>query len=176
MLEMLFPIPIHIQTLAPPAAVHALSWQNSTVEEDYFMPTKAGKKIDARLDNTSKEPVKVRPSVDNSSVILNRLRTFKDWTKNWDGEGAASPNLAAIETASNFLSLWSPKKTKPEITLTHDGLPMFVIANSQLFGEVIVNGDDTVDYFFEPLSDDPIGEEAVEYKSEALLSIRRELT
>jgi hypothetical protein len=176
MLEMLFPIPVPIQTFAPPAAVHALSWQNSTVEEVYFMPTKAGKKIDARLDNTSKEPVKVRPSVDNSSVILNRLRTFKGWAKNWDGEGAIAPNLAAIETASNFLSLWAPQKVKPEITLTHDGLPMFVIANPRLFGEIIVNSDSTVDYFFEPESGQPFGEESVQYKSKTMLKILKELT
>lgn len=173
MLEM-FLIPI--QTFVPPAAVHTLLWQNSTVEQVYFMPPTAGKKLDTRLNNTSKEPVEVRPSVDNSSVILNRLRTFKGWTKNWDGEGAASPNLAAIETASNFLSLWSPRKTKPEITLTHDGLPMFVITNSRLFGEIIVNGDDTVDYFFEPLNQELIGEEAVQYKSESMLNILKELT
>lgn len=173
MLEMFF---IPIQTVVPPAVVHTLLWRNSTVEEVYFMPPKAGKKLDTRLNNTSKEPVEVRPSVDNSSVILNRLRTFKGWAKNWDGEGAASPNLAAIETASNFLSLWSPRKTKPEITLTHDGLPMFVITNSRLFGEIIVNGDDTVDYFFEPLNQKHIGEEAVQYKSESMLNILKELT
>jgi hypothetical protein len=88
-----------IPTLAPPTLTHTLSWQNSTVENVYFVPEKA-----------SKEPIEFKPPVDNSLVILNRLRTFKEWTKNWDGEGAASPNLAAIETASNFLSLWSPRK------------------------------------------------------------------
>jgi hypothetical protein len=165
-----------VLTLAPPTLVHTLSWQDYTVQESYFSPAKADKKPDVFLGKTSNEPVEVRPSVDNSSAILNRLRTFKGWTKNWDGEGAASPNLAAIETASNFLSLWSPKKTKPEITLSHDGLPMFVIANPRLFGEIIVNADDTVDYFFEPLNRDAVGEESVQYKSEAMLSLLKELT
>jgi hypothetical protein len=165
-----------IQTVVPPATVHTLSWQNSTVEEVYFVPPNTRKKLDARLGNTSKELVEVIPSIDHNSVILNRLRTFKGWTKNWDGEGAASPNLAAIETASNFLSLWSPRKTKPEITLTHDGLPMFVISNSRLFGEIIVNGDSTVDYFFEPLDQELIGEEAVQYESKSMLNILKELT
>lgn len=173
MLEIFF---VPVPTLAAPAIEHSLPWQNTTVEEVYFMPPKAGKKLDTRLNNTSKEPVEVRPSVDNSSVILNRLRTFKGWAKNWDGEGAASPNLAAIETASNFLSLWSPRKTKPEITLTHDGLPMFVIANSRLFAEIIVNGDSTVDYFFEPESGQNFGEESVQYNSETMLKILKELT
>lgn len=173
MLEIFF---VPIPTLAAPAIEHSLPWQNSTVEEVYFVPAKPIMKSDVRLSNSSKEPVEVRPSVDNSSAILNRLRTFKSWTKNWDGEGAASPNLAAIETASNFLSLWSPGKTKPEIALTHDGLPMFVVANSRLFGEIIVNADDTIDYFFEPLNRDPVGEESVQYKSEAMLSILKELT
>jgi hypothetical protein len=165
-----------VVTLAPPALVHTLSWQDSTVAESYFSPAKKDNKPDIFLGKTSKEPVEVRPSVDSSSVILNRLRTFKDWTNNWDGEGAASPNLDAIETASNFLSLWSPRKTKPEITLTHDGLPMFVIANSRLFGEIIVNDDNTVDYFFEPLNQEHIGQEAVQYNSEAMLSLLKELT
>jgi hypothetical protein len=173
MLEIFF---VPIPTLAAPAIEHSLPWRNSTVEEFYFVPAKPTKKSDAPLSNSSKEPLEVKPSVDNSSVILNRLRTFKGWTKNWDGEGAASPNLAAIESASNFLSLWSPKKTKPEITLTHDGLPMFVIANPRLFGEIIVNADDTVDYFFEPLSRDAVGEESVQYNSEAMLSLLKELT
>jgi hypothetical protein len=167
---------VPVPTLAAPAVEHSLPWQNSTVEKVYFIPAKPPVKLDTRLSNSSKEPVEVRPSVDNSSAILNRLRTFKGWTKNWDGEGAASPNLAAIETASKFLSLWSPKRTKPEITLTHDGLPMFVIADFRLFGEIIVNSDDTIDYFFEPLSKEPIGDEAVQYKSEAMLSILKELT
>jgi hypothetical protein len=165
-----------VVTLAPPALGHTLSWQDYTVAESYFSPAKADRKPDVFLGKTSNEPVEVRPSVDNSSVILNRLRTFKGWTKNWDGEGAASPNLAAIETASNFLSLWSPRKTKPEVALTHDGFPMFVVANPRLFGEIIVNDDDTVDYFFEPLNKDPVGEEGVQYKSEVMLSILKELT
>jgi hypothetical protein len=53
---------------------------------------------------------------------------------------------------------------------------MFVIANSRLFGEIIVNDDDTIDYFFEPLDGEPIGEEAVQYQSEAVLSILKKLT
>jgi hypothetical protein len=165
-----------VATLAPSALCHTLLWQGYTVRDSYFSSTKVDKSSDIFLGKTSKEPVEVRPSVDNNSVVLNRLRTFKDWTNNWDGEGAASPNLAAIETASNFLSLWSPRKTKPEIALTHDGLPMFVIANSRLFGEIIVNADDTIDYFFEPLNGEPVGEESVQYKSEAMLSILKELT
>lgn len=173
MLEIFF---VPVPTLAAPAIEHSLPWRNTTVGEVYFVPSKPTMKSDACLSNSSKEPVEVKPSVDNSSVVLNRLRTFKGWTKNWDGEGAAAPNLAAIETASNFLSLWSPRKTRPEITLTHDGLPMFVIANSRLFGEIIVNGDDTVDYFFEPLNQEYIGEEAVQYKSESMLNILKDLT
>jgi hypothetical protein len=165
-----------VATLIPPASVHTLSWQDYTVADSYFSPATADKRTDVFLSKTSKDPVEVKPSADNSSVILNRLRTFKGWTKNWDGEGAASPNLAAIETASNFLSLWSPRKTKPEIALTHAGLPMFVIANGRLFGEIIVNDDDTVDYFFEPLNRDPVGEESVQYKSEIMLKILKELT
>lgn len=165
-----------IETMVPPKVDHTLSWQNFTVEEIYFVPEKAGRKPDVLLDNSSEKPVQIKPSFDNRSAILNRLRTFKGWSKNWDGEGAAAPNLAAIETASNFLSLWSPKKTRPEIALSHHGFPMFVIADARLFGEIIVNSDDTIDYFFEPLSRDPIGEEAVQYNSEAMLSILKELT
>lgn len=165
-----------VQTIAPPALVHVLSWENSTVKNNYFTPVKVIQNVDVPLVNSSKVPVEVKPSVDNKSAILNRLRTFKSWGKNWDGEGAATPNLLAIETASNFLSVWSPKKAKPEITLTSDGYPMFVIANSRLFGEIIVNGNGTVDYFFEPLGRELIGEESVQYNSQAMLNILKELT
>ncbi len=164
------------ETFMPPAIVHVLSWQNSTVGEPYFIPKKTSQKIDVPLDNSSKEPVQVKPSADNRSAILNRLRAFRDWKRNWDGEGAAAPNSLAIDAASNFLSLWSPKKTKPEITLTHDGLPMFVISNSQLFAELIVNNDDTVDYFFEPLGAEAFGDQSVHYKSEDMLLILKNLT
>ncbi len=171
MLEMLL-----IPTFAPPAVVHPFSWQNFTVAQVYFVPAKAGNQLDAPLDNSSQKPVEVKPSFDNRSVILNRLRTFKGWKKNWDGEGATAPNLNAIDTATNFLSLWSPKRTRPEITLTHDGFPMFVISDASLFGEIIVNGDGTVDYFFEPVLGKQLAEESVQYKSEAILSILKELT
>ena len=165
-----------IETFAPPALVHLLPWRNSTVGEPYFLPKKAETKLDVAPDNSSGSPVEVKPSVDNGSIILNRLRTFKSWKRNWDGDGAAAPNVDAIETATNFLSLWSPKKARPEITLTHDGYPMFIIATARLFGEIIVNGDNTVDYFFELLDGTLIQGEVVNYKSSEMLNIIKDLT
>jgi hypothetical protein len=171
MLEMLL-----IPTLVTPPVDHQFAWQNFTVAEIYFAPGKVLDRRSAAPDNTTQKPVEVKPSLDSGSAILNRLRTFRGWEKNWDGEGAAAPNAAAIETASNFLSLWSPRKTRPEIMLTHDGLPMFVISDSRLFGEIIVNSDETIDYFFEPSKSKPIGDEAVRYNSETVLSILKKLT
>ena len=163
-------------TVAPTVVEHVLQWSNSTVGAHYFQMAKSEHKPTAALPNSSDKPIRVEPSASSSSAILNRLRTFASWTVNWDGEGAAAPNLGAIETASNFLSLWSPSKVTPEIVLTHDGLPMFVIEKSGLFGEIIVNGDDTIDYFLEPVGGAPKGAEAVQYHSEAMLSILKELT
>ena len=163
------------QTYVPPAIVHVLRWDNSTVEGSYFIPIRNEKNENAALPNTSKEEVQIKPSSSYSSAILNRLRTFASWTENWDGEGAAAPNLVAIDIASKFLSLWLPSSIEPEIVLTHDGLPMFVINNGEMIGEIIVNSDKSLDYFFEYADGTMKGDEAVSFVADSKRSLLREL-
>ena len=162
-------------TVAPTVVEHVLQWSNSTVPLNYFPLAKNGQELTATLPNSSDKPVRIKPSQSNGSAILNRLRTFASWQENWDGEGAAAPNLNAIDIASNFLSLWSPDKIKPEIVLTHDGLPMFVIDNGKMIGEIIVNPDKTLDYFFEYADGSMKGDEAVPFDVNRKPSLLSEL-
>lgn len=164
-----------LETYAPPAIEHVLLWNRFTVERSYFSPIPSEKNDDAALPNTSKEEVHIKPSSSSSSVILNRLRTFAGWTENWDGEGAAAPNLEAIDIASKFLSLWLPSKIEPEIVLTHDGLPMFVINNGEMIGEIVVNSNRTLDYFFEYADGSMKGDEAISFETDRKPSLLREL-
>jgi hypothetical protein len=100
------------------------------------------------LVSSSEKSISVQPSKAKISSALNRLRTLKNWPDNWDAEGAKAPVKSAIEDATLFLSLWSAKYV-PEVALTYDGLPMFVLKTAKSFGEIIINADSSVDYYFE---------------------------
>lgn len=81
---------------------------------------------------------------------LARLRKFKGWTDNWDGEGSKAPNPAVLDSAGTILGLLAMHRV-PSVALSAEGHPMFIYG-APIHGEVVVTGRDTFDYAF--MSDD----------------------
>lgn len=100
------------------------------------------------LPNSSEKSISILPSKAKISSALNRLRTLKRWPENWNAEGAKAPVASAIDDATLLLSLWSSKNV-PEVGLTSDGLPLFMVKTENALGEIIVNADGSIDYYFE---------------------------
>lgn len=85
--------------------------------------------------------------LDNPSHAgLNRLRTFRDWPDNWDAEGSKAPDNQVLEFATKVFGLLCLYRV-PSVTLSADGLPMFVYG-APIRGEVVVTSTSTIDYFF----------------------------
>jgi hypothetical protein len=78
---------------------------------------------------------------------LERLRTFKNWSDNWDAEGGKAPDPKTIDFATKVFSLLAVHSV-PNITLSADGHPMFLYGEN-VRGEVVVTSDQTIDYFFD---------------------------
>lgn len=94
------------------------------------------------------EPVSTFVIVDGPAHAgLERLRTFSSWQDNWDAEGSKAPDKAILDFASNVYGLLSVHRV-PEVTLSADGHPM-LIYGAPLNGEIIITGENTMDYFFE---------------------------
>jgi hypothetical protein len=138
-------IPLMSATLTPIVNERAVYDDSSSIRWFY---TGQYSQQSSLISNSSKEPISIKPSEAIISSILNRLRTFKNWPENWNAEGAKRPVLSAIDDATLFLSLWSSKYV-PEVGLTHDGLPMFSLKTPNALGEIIVNADSSLDYYFE---------------------------
>jgi hypothetical protein len=82
---------------------------------------------------------------------LDRLRLFQTWGANWDAEGASAPNIEALEVAQDLLSLLpnSDGKTALKVTMDPEGLPFFFLTREHDSGEISINEDFTIDYFFD---------------------------
>lgn len=103
---------------------------------------------------------------------LERLRAFEGWSANWDAEGSAAPNLAALDAASRVFSLLSIHAV-PQVTLTPEGLPAFLYGGA-INGEVVVTSASTIEYFF---ADDDLFEQDVDISDNTLPSaLRAKLT
>lgn len=77
---------------------------------------------------------------------LERLRSFQGYEDNWDGEGGASPEAAAVETAVQLFSLLS-NHAVPQVSLNSLGQLMLVY-NSPQSGEIVITGPQRFSYFF----------------------------
>ncbi|MBP6379128.1 MAG: hypothetical protein KA312_01790 [Sphingorhabdus sp.] len=141
---MLSLIPLISATVTPVVNDRAV-YEKSTVV--FFVEKIANQKIQP-LANSSEKSISVQPSKARISSLLNRLRTLKKWPANWDSEGAKAPVGSAIDDATLFLSLWSSRHV-PEVGLTHDGLPLFLVKTGNALGEIIINADSSIDYYFE---------------------------
>lgn len=103
--------------------------------------------------------------IDSPELVgLERLRSFKGWSDNWDAEGGKAPDPAVIDEASKVYSLLSRFRV-PQVTLTADGLPMFAYG-SPLRGEVVVTGLGKLDYFF--AAEGAPADEEVDFDGESL--------
>lgn len=87
---------------------------------------------------------------------LERLRSFKGWADNWDGEGSKAPAADVLDASTKIFSLLSVHRV-PKVMLTADGQPMFSFSGD-VRGEVVMTAVDRFDYFFagpgEPADED----------------------
>jgi hypothetical protein len=84
-------------------------------------------------------------------LTLARLRQFQTWGPNWNAEGASTPNLAAIDVATDLLSLIANYSSKARIraAMCPEGLPVFFVTRESDSGEISVNEDGTIDFYFD---------------------------
>lgn len=98
---------------------------------------------------------------DPAHAGLQRLRTFRNWKDNWDGEGAPAPEKEALDTSTKVLALLVASGASPKVQLNSDGLPVFSIYGDGLDGEVVVTSKDTIEYYFH--GDEPVGQSDVPF-------------
>lgn len=85
---------------------------------------------------------------------LARLRSFRCWGENWDGEHAPLPNHGLINTAIDVLSLLEVTHVPVSVHLDADSRPIFFIRESEWTGEI--NVEDRQHISFELRSADNI--------------------
>jgi hypothetical protein len=84
---------------------------------------------------------------------LVRLRSFKKWRKNWDGEGAPAPKATAIEAAIALLSLLQNTYHSFAVHLDGHARPVFFLRQSDWEGEITVEDAHHVSFDFRLGSD-----------------------
>ena len=86
------------------------------------------------------------PDIDQA---LSRLRKFKTWKDNWDGEGGKTPDPVIIDKAISLLSLLVPTRLKFGVGLDAESQPMFNLRNSSYDGHIVIERGGTISFFFQ---------------------------
>lgn len=79
---------------------------------------------------------------------LQRLRSFYHYPSNWDGERAAQPSKALLDSASEIFSLLSLHGVVPFVALSSEGQVVFSYDSDGVDGEVTVTSPGILDYYF----------------------------
>lgn len=110
-----------------------------------------------RTQYWSSQPSAILSAPARSPLIdaVNRLKAFKTWTENWDMEGAAAPNVDAIEAAIGLVELIERKGIVPAVALNSDGDPMLMFQRGGVPGEVVVTSAHSLEYYMN--YDEPLG-------------------
>lgn len=91
---------------------------------------------------------KVRPTTDRERLIAS-LRRYIGLGPNWDGEGAATPNLSSLRAASHFACALSDEVIAPEPMLHASGNAGLVWDEDELYGEIEFLPGNRAAYFFQ---------------------------
>lgn len=103
------------------------------------------------LRSTTSEGIKApfrSGQVSASDEALERLRKFRSWKDNWDGEGGLRPDLQTINAAIYLLSLIANTYREFGVHLSPDGRPVFFPRNSEWSGEIVVEDPNHISYEF----------------------------
>jgi len=91
-------------------------------------------------------------------TALARLRSFKNWAANWDGEGAPAPPAEVLDSAITLLGHLSAHHFVPRVGLNSFGQPHFLFSSRMYEGEIIVESKNKLSYFIRGGIDDTSGE------------------
>lgn len=80
---------------------------------------------------------------------LARLRRFRSWEENWDGEGASAPNPTVLDTAIQLLSSLARGHAVFNVGLDAEARPMFNLRDSRFDGYIVVEPETTLSFSFE---------------------------
>jgi len=86
---------------------------------------------------------------DDVERSIARLKAFTKYHSDWDANGAAAPDFAAIDVALQYLTLLEPWHARPLATLSRRGEPVleFEDGASGLFGSIRFVGDRSVELY-----------------------------
>ena len=86
-----------------------------------------------------------------------RLKGFKAWPDDWDGEGSEAPSDDLIDAAMAFLVNLHPWHPRPIATLDHKGRPVVEFPHEEIggFAHVRFLTADNVELFVMKLGDSP---------------------
>lgn len=88
------------------------------------------------------------PSVQATDRNLARLRRFRTWGENWDGEGAPAPDAASLNVAVRLLSLLAHEHAVLSVGLDADSRPMFNLRDSLYEGHIVVEAGGELSFSF----------------------------
>ena len=88
------------------------------------------------------------PSAQTTDRNLARLRRFRTWGENWDGEGAPAPKLASLDVAVRLLSLLAYEHAVMSVGLDADSRPMFNLRDSLYEGHIVVESSGNLSFSF----------------------------
>ncbi|WP_141402136.1 hypothetical protein [Rhizobium subbaraonis] len=82
-------------------------------------------------------------------VSLARLRSFRTWKDNWDGDGAPAPSSELIDTAIELFALLVNTRVKIRVHVGGDGRPVFFLRDVPANAEVAVEAADEISFSFD---------------------------
>lgn len=111
--------------------------------------TEAGLKTtwpDELVGTGSVESALISKDIDNAVA---RLKSFKGWPDDWDGEGAIAPRDEVLDAAMAFLGDLHPWHPRPAATLDHKGHPVVEFPEEETggFAHVRFLTSDTVELY-----------------------------
>ena len=77
------------------------------------------------------------------------LRSWKDHGKDWDGEGAKSPNISSISAAANFVCLLDRDDLMPEPMLNDTGRAGLFWESDGLYADLEFSENGSIAYFIQ---------------------------
>lgn len=95
---------------------------------------------------------KAKPSIELTQpaaiAALERIRTFRSWKRNWDGEMAPAPKPKSLDAAAVLLGLLDAAlPSTPKVTLNGIGEPMFILLTPELEFSATVTSSKRVAYY-----------------------------
>lgn len=103
--------------------------------------------IDPRRSSLYKTTTPIRDTSEHEYAIAS-LREWASLEEDWDGEGAAAPNLASLKAAERFVSLLMSTFSAPEMMLHANGVAGMMWEFDGLYGEIEFLSGDRLAYFF----------------------------